>query len=588
MENYQTKTSSLISVSYLQLQDMVSKLSELTDSLMHTHQQDFVTAYKDHMLKVQCEMIHLKKKSTDFYQKMKRDERIRFLESTIQWLRGEALSLAKNISDLKIKNDEMKEELDIAKSDKIFMLQYTKSQKRYNQILVKTIDKLKSPKYQEQYQLNQSRLIQNEQDLTSVQSATIVNHTNLHNQLRASKDFELKSPIQSIGKKLSSTLFEKNRQDARASTAYQTVRKSSQNNEQSTIDPSILNNSKTSQYRFRDRNRKAFVSMSVNSAPYQTVLSESKKDNFETVIANQNQLNYTGVASQGLGFENIKISNQLIRQQKIQNERLISKLHEDVKQKDEIIRDLKAKLNEHIETQCNQQDQQNNDIKSLHYSQKLDLKDFFLECVQSVLAFNQRFGQTQFTPLDRHNTISDLNEKHLRHMTHIEKREAIYRFLNNKRVLRGLYDLIFPSGYSTNMTQQLDSSMKLIGSDFIESLSKTQVQPTPVRSRKSSIHTQNHNKTQSFIDKIEERLVEKKTSNELPIHQQKQDKRRRSSINNYKLLDEYDLKSEEQFLIIEPKKIVQTANNYRLNSIKNKDHAKKTYQVKNGKLMISQ
>jgi len=71
---------------------------------------------------------------------MKRDERIRYLESTIQWLRGEALSLAKNISDLKTKNESMKEELDIVKSDKAFMLQYTKSQKRYNQILVKTID----------------------------------------------------------------------------------------------------------------------------------------------------------------------------------------------------------------------------------------------------------------------------------------------------------------------------------------------------------------------------------------------------------------------------------------------------------------
>ena len=65
------------------------------------------------MLKVQCELIHFKKKSTDYYQKMKRDERIKFLEQTISWFRREAMSLAESVGQMRSNNGQLKEKLDV-------------------------------------------------------------------------------------------------------------------------------------------------------------------------------------------------------------------------------------------------------------------------------------------------------------------------------------------------------------------------------------------------------------------------------------------------------------------------------------------
>lgn len=69
------------------------------------------------MIKVQCELIHFKKKSTDLYQKMKKDERIRFLEQTIAWFRAEAIKLADSIQELKKNNNELKDQVEVYKSD---------------------------------------------------------------------------------------------------------------------------------------------------------------------------------------------------------------------------------------------------------------------------------------------------------------------------------------------------------------------------------------------------------------------------------------------------------------------------------------
>ncbi len=64
------------------------------NNIIQRHEQDFVTSYKDHMMKVQCELMLYKKKSAEFYNKMKKDERIKFLEHTISWFRDEAIKLA--------------------------------------------------------------------------------------------------------------------------------------------------------------------------------------------------------------------------------------------------------------------------------------------------------------------------------------------------------------------------------------------------------------------------------------------------------------------------------------------------------------
>jgi hypothetical protein len=46
------------------------------------------------MLKIQCEILHNKKKTSDQYTKLKKNERIKYLEDTVQWFREEAINLA--------------------------------------------------------------------------------------------------------------------------------------------------------------------------------------------------------------------------------------------------------------------------------------------------------------------------------------------------------------------------------------------------------------------------------------------------------------------------------------------------------------
>jgi hypothetical protein len=59
------------------------------------HETNYVMAYKEHMIKVQVELIEMKKKTTETYHRMKADERTKFLEGSIAWMRREAMKLMK-------------------------------------------------------------------------------------------------------------------------------------------------------------------------------------------------------------------------------------------------------------------------------------------------------------------------------------------------------------------------------------------------------------------------------------------------------------------------------------------------------------
>jgi len=160
LRRYQTSSSVLITGSYLQLQDVLLRLSELTDAMMLAHQKDYVAAYKDHMVKVQCELIHVKKHNSDFYLKMARDERMRYLEQTIQWLRTEALSLAKSIQELKSQNERLRRDLDQDRDERRFLVEYTRSTRRHNRLLSQTIEQLKDGVIRQKYEKNYNSLHQ--------------------------------------------------------------------------------------------------------------------------------------------------------------------------------------------------------------------------------------------------------------------------------------------------------------------------------------------------------------------------------------------------------------------------------------------
>lgn len=109
------------------------------------NEQAFLVSYKEHMLKVQMELLSMKRKTSDHYLNMKQDERVRFLEGSLQWIRAEAMKLMKALEKARKVNHEMRLELDQARTEKNYMLEYNKCQKRHNLLLKKTVDTLKNP-----------------------------------------------------------------------------------------------------------------------------------------------------------------------------------------------------------------------------------------------------------------------------------------------------------------------------------------------------------------------------------------------------------------------------------------------------------
>ena len=69
--------------------------------IVKQHEDNYVEAYKEHMLRVQVELIDYRKKTAEQYNKLKQDERTRFLEQSIHWMRSEAIKLCEQIEELK-------------------------------------------------------------------------------------------------------------------------------------------------------------------------------------------------------------------------------------------------------------------------------------------------------------------------------------------------------------------------------------------------------------------------------------------------------------------------------------------------------
>ena len=95
--------------------------------------------------------MHCKKKTSNFYLDMQRNERVKYLEQTISWFRNEALKLAKGISEIKESNSKLSRQMDFVKQERDFLMEYTRSTKRKNEILEKTVVKLKDDVIKEAY-----------------------------------------------------------------------------------------------------------------------------------------------------------------------------------------------------------------------------------------------------------------------------------------------------------------------------------------------------------------------------------------------------------------------------------------------------
>lgn len=61
---------------YESVQDLITQLDTLHTAIIQKHEADYLASYKDHMLRVQVEMMKYKKQSSEYYLNMKKQEKI--------------------------------------------------------------------------------------------------------------------------------------------------------------------------------------------------------------------------------------------------------------------------------------------------------------------------------------------------------------------------------------------------------------------------------------------------------------------------------------------------------------------------------
>ena len=102
---------------YEGVNEVLKDLDTLHTAIIQKHEADFVVGYKDHMVMVQKQMAEFKKKSSDFYLNMKKNEKISMLENSITFFREECIKMAQNIDELKTSNHKLSSQLKTEKTE---------------------------------------------------------------------------------------------------------------------------------------------------------------------------------------------------------------------------------------------------------------------------------------------------------------------------------------------------------------------------------------------------------------------------------------------------------------------------------------
>ena len=93
-----------IEENYEGIHNVIHQLDTLHSAIIQKHEADFVSSYKDHMVRVQLEMAEFKKKTSEYHMNMKKSEKIKMLETSISFFREECVKMVAMIDKLKNEN----------------------------------------------------------------------------------------------------------------------------------------------------------------------------------------------------------------------------------------------------------------------------------------------------------------------------------------------------------------------------------------------------------------------------------------------------------------------------------------------------
>ena len=126
------------------LRKLISEYDMKLQKVIVRHEDDFLSAYKTHMSKVEKQLQLLKDKAKDLENKLNNDERIIRMEKQLLWYKDEF----QNLLDLKDKNDNEIDRItsfiDNLKEEKSYKEEQIKAQKRQNKLIAIALSKVQN------------------------------------------------------------------------------------------------------------------------------------------------------------------------------------------------------------------------------------------------------------------------------------------------------------------------------------------------------------------------------------------------------------------------------------------------------------
>eukprot|EP00347_Sterkiella_histriomuscorum_P001031 403373603 len=205
---------------HVEIHNVISDLDDKIDGMIVKHEKDFMAAYRGHMLKIQKELVAMKKKCSEQEFALRRDEKIMSLERQLEWFRSEALNLSKLYKHHTREAESLRQKNETLEEEKQFLMMQITKQKRQSKLLKMALGKTQD---------NCSQLIQYQRDIKKglVSSENLNDKNNMQLALyNLTEDSEQASPQGTLERNLASQLkSQKLIWDEDTVTSYDVVKK---------------------------------------------------------------------------------------------------------------------------------------------------------------------------------------------------------------------------------------------------------------------------------------------------------------------------------------------------------------------------
>ncbi|CAI2367038.1 unnamed protein product [Moneuplotes crassus] len=104
-----------------QMDGLVDYLDKKMDSVLEKREKEFLSAYQSHMVEVQNELLHLKRKANEKELQLQQDDKILSLEQELAWIREETMKAREEIDNQEALIKDYKEEQQELQDDSRFL-----------------------------------------------------------------------------------------------------------------------------------------------------------------------------------------------------------------------------------------------------------------------------------------------------------------------------------------------------------------------------------------------------------------------------------------------------------------------------------